>query len=208
MLHEALDEFRLARTQGGISQQQVGVAIGRSDAWVSWTETGANRSLSVVELLAMLACVGREGSLRVYAGAGGLRDAGQVALLTRFRGLISPKWTWRTEVGMPIAGDLRAWDAVMRMSGCTVAVDADTRLRDIQAVDRRVMLKQRDSGVDRAIVLVPSTRTNREALRLAGPDALANYPVPSRQALRALMDGTDPGGNAIVVLPGARRPAG
>ena len=205
MLDEALGEFRRARIERSTSQRQVAVAVGRSDAWVSWTESGRNRGLSVVDLFAMLACVGREASLRVYLGPEGLRDAGQQRLLARLRGLVSSAWTWRSEVGMPIPGDLRAWDCVLRRAGCTIGIDAETRLRDLQAVDRRVMLKQRDSAVDRAIVLVPSTRANREALRIAGPAGLVNYPIPSRVALRALRDGVDPGGNALIVLPEARR---
>jgi len=206
MLDDALAEFRLGRVERGISQQRVAIAIGRSDAWVSWTETGGNRTLSVVDLFAMLACVDREGSLRVYLGGGGLRDSGQVRLLAEFRNLISSAWDWQMEVGMPIPGDLRAWDVVIRAAGCTIGVDAETRLRDLQAIDRRVMLKQRDSGVDRAIILVPSTRANREALRSAGPDALVNYPIRSADALRALRDGRDPGGNAVIVLPRPRPP--
>ncbi|MEX2183293.1 MAG: helix-turn-helix transcriptional regulator [Chloroflexota bacterium] len=204
MLDDALAEFRVARVERGISQQRVAVAIGRSDAWVSWTETGGNGSLSVVDLFAMLACVDREGALRVHPGGGGLRDEGQARVLTQFHSLIAPTWAWRTEVGMPIPGDLRAWDVVIRDLACTIGVDAETRLRDLQALDRRVMLKQRDSGVHRAIILVPSTRTNRDALRSAGPDALANYPIPSPVALRALRDGRDPGGNAVIVLPRPR----
>lgn len=206
MLDDALEEFRSARVERGLSQQRVATAIGRSDAWVSWTESGRNASLTVVDLFAMLACVGREASLRVYLGAGGLRDGAQARLLARLRGQISPGWSWRTEVGMPIAGDLRAWDCVLERPGCTIGIDAETRLRDFQAVDRRAMLKLRDSGVDRAVVLVPSTRANREAIREVAPVALANYPIPSRIALRALREGVDPGGNAIIVLPEVRRP--
>jgi hypothetical protein len=107
---------------------------------------------------------------------------------------------------MPIVGDLRAWDCVLERPGRRIGIDAETRLRDFQAVDRRVMLKLRDSGMDRAIVLLPSTRANREALRSVERVSLANYPVSSRAALRSLREGVDPGGNAIIVLPESRRP--
>lgn len=205
MLDDALAEFHVARVERGISQARVAKAVGRSDAWVSWTESGRNERVAVVDLFAMLARVGREASLRVYLGAGGLRDGAQGRLISRFRELIASAWSWRTEVGMPIVGDLRAWDGVLERPGCTIGIDAETRLRDFQAVDRRVMLKLRDSGVDRAVMLLPSTRANREALRSVGPVALANYPIPSRAALRSLREGVDPGGNAIIVLPEDRR---
>ena len=69
-------------------------------------------------------------------------------LLDRFRGRISPVFTWRTEMPIPIEGDLRAWDVALTAGRLSIGVDAETRLRDVQAVDRRIMLKLRDSGFD------------------------------------------------------------
>jgi Helix-turn-helix domain len=189
-----------------LSQAQVGTSLGRSDAWVSWTETGRNDSLSVVDLSAMLACVGLQLSVRAYPASGGLRDGAQVALLAAFRAIVAPTWGWASEVPMPIPGDLRAWDAVLSRPACRIGVDAETRLNDAQAVDRRVMLKLRDSGVDRAIILVAGTRTNRSVLREFGPAVRTNFPVASAPALKALIAGADPGGNAIVILDLPLRP--
>jgi hypothetical protein len=62
------------------------------------------------------------------------------------------------------------------------------------------MLKLRDSGFDRAIILVAATRANRLAIREVGSGLRANYPVSSRAALLALAAGVDPGGNALIVL--------
>ena len=64
------------------------------------------------------------------------------------------------------------------------------------------MLKLRDSGLDRVVILVPATRTNRNLLREIADSVQSNYPIPSRKALEALMNGRDAGGNSIVVLPG------
>jgi hypothetical protein len=83
----------------------------------------------------------------------------------------------------------------------TIGVEAESRLRDIQALDRRVMLNLRDSGFDRVVIVVAATRTNRTILREIGDSVRSNYPIPSRPALDALVRGQDPGGNAIVVLP-------
>ena len=101
---------------------------------------------------------------------------------------------------MPIEGDLRAWAAALLQTGVRIGVDAETRLRDVQAVDRRIMLKLRDSGFDRAILLVAATRSNRLAVSDAAPIVLPNYPVPARSALRALAAGEDPGGNCLIML--------
>ena len=207
LLQDALEEFHEARVGGSIGQQQVAAALGRSDAWVSWTESGGNAAVSVVQMAQMLACVGLALSLRAYPAGGGLRDAGQLSDLEQFASLVAPTWTWATEVPIPIVGDLRAWDGVLR-GPCSIGVDAETRIRDLQAVDRRVMLKQRDSGISRVVILLPDTRNNRSMLVAAAPAIKVNYPIDSGVALEALRRGRDPGGNAIIVLPKRPRAAG
>jgi hypothetical protein len=74
---------------------------------------------------------------------------------------------WKSEVPIPITGDQRAWDAVVSGSGQgRVAIEAETRLRDIQALQRRVALKRRDDpSIDSVVLLVAGTRGNRFVLR-------------------------------------------
>jgi len=194
-------EFHEARIGSGLSQEAVGHAIDRSDAWISWTESGRNGSLSIVDATRMLACVGLDLSVRAYPAGRGIRDQAQLALIARFKGLVAQRWQWRTEVPIPLPGDQRAWDVVLHAPNLSIGLEVETRLRDIQAIDRRVMLKLRDSHVDRAIILVASTRGNRTTLRELDGSMLANYPISSRRALDALVRGRDPGGNAVVVLP-------
>jgi hypothetical protein len=148
----------------------------------------------------MLACVGLDLSVRAYPAGRGIRDEAQLALIARLISLVQPRWDWLTEVPIPLTGDPRAWDVVLRGSAVTIGVEAESRLRDIQALDRRVMLKLRDSGFDRVVIVVTATRTNRAVLREIGESVRTNYPIPSRQALDALVRGRDPGGNAIVAL--------
>ena len=47
---------------------------------------------------------------------------------------------------MPDRRDLRGWDAVVVAEGWADPVEAETRPTDLQALQRRVALKQRDSG--------------------------------------------------------------
>ena len=148
----------------------------------------------------LLDVLGLELSARAYPGGPGIRDAGQLRLVDRFRGRISPVFTWRTEMPIPIEGDLRAWDVALTAGRLSIGVDAETRLRDVQAVDRRIMLKLRDLGFARAVLLVAATRANRLTLRAVGASLMANYPVPSAVALRSLATGRDPGGNSIILL--------
>jgi hypothetical protein len=161
--------------------------------------------LSIVDASRTLACVGLDLSVRAYPAGKGIRDVAQLALIAHLKSLVERWWDWRTEVPVPLPGDPRAWDVVLNGATVRIGVEAESRMRDIQALDRRVMLKHRDSGLDRVVILVAASRTNRTILREIGDSIRSNYPIPSRQALEALVRGRDPGGNAIVVLPA--RPA-
>jgi transcriptional regulator with XRE-family HTH domain len=200
LLDELLRELREARLADDLSQATVGAAVGLSDSQYSLIERGRHRNVSLVTMSELLSVVGLELSARAFPVGGGVRDAGQLALLERFRERCSRLFAWRTEVPIPIDGDLRAWDAALLAPRLRIGVDAETRIRDVQAVDRRVMLKLRDSGFERAILLVAATRSNRLALRDAGTSLDANYPVPTRRALEALRTGIDPGGNCLILL--------
>ncbi len=81
-----------------------------------------------------------------------------------------------------------------------IGVDAETRARDAQELQRRLTQKQRDGGVDRLILLLADTRHNRAFLRAVGAGFLADFPVSSRHALERLAVSQDPGGNAMVLL--------
>jgi hypothetical protein len=78
--------------------------------------------------------------------------------------------------------------------------EVETRLRDWQALGRRITLKMRDSGIDQVILLVSASRSNREALRVAEASMAAMFPIPARVALKALGEGRDPGGSVIIML--------
>ena len=65
LLDALIHEFHEARMSSAVSQKKIGAAIGRSDAWVSWTESAANSKLSMIELSRMLACVGLDLAARL-----------------------------------------------------------------------------------------------------------------------------------------------
>ena len=151
--------------------------------------------------LALIASVvGLDLPLRTYPAGEPIRDAAQLALLARLRALLPPELRWRTEVPLAIEGDRRAWDAVIEGRGWRLPVDAESRLRDVQAFSRRLALKQRDDRSACVVLLVADTRHNRHVLRLAGPDLAAAFPTPGRAALAALSIGERPPGSAIVLL--------
>ncbi len=157
------------------------------------------RPTTIREYAALGAAVGLDIRLRAYPAGDAIRDAGSQRLLERLHARLHPRLRWSTEVVLPIDGDLRAWDAIIRGEAWRLAVEAETVLDDIQAVERSLALKQRDGGIDHAILLVADTRRNRMALA-AAPGAFAALPLRTRGVLRALGAGRDPGSSGIVIL--------
>ena len=98
--------------------------------------------------------VGLDLSVRTFPNGSPLRDKAHLALLERFRGRLSPKLSVRAEVPLPISGDLRAWDLVILRAGEPIGVEAETRLLDLQAIERKIALKMRDGRIDRVVLLV------------------------------------------------------
>jgi hypothetical protein len=116
-----------------------------------------------------------------------------------FQGRLPSALRWRTEVPIPIDGDRRRADAVVDGSGVEAMVEAETRIDDIQALERRLSAKQRDLGIPRVTLLVADTRHNRSVVA-NNPQLRARFPVTTRVCLGALARGQDPGGDALVFL--------
>ena len=147
----------------------------------------------------MAAAVGLELRLRTYPSGDPIRDAGHRRLLERLRIRLHPALKWRTEVPLPIDGDLRAWDAVILGPGWSIGVEAETVLEDLQAVERRLTLKRRDGRVDRTLLLIADTRRNRAALA-GSMAAFPGFDRAARQVIRALAVGREPRGDAMLIL--------
>jgi hypothetical protein len=128
-----------------------------------------------------------------------VRDRAHLALLGRFRRRLGPGLSWRTEVPMPIAGDLRAGDAAVEGSFGLALVEAETRITDLQAIDRKANLKKRDLAAERLILLIADTPSNRRVIDLH-PELRSSFPVAMRRCLAALAKGEDPGGDSVVIL--------
>jgi transcriptional regulator with XRE-family HTH domain len=193
-------EIHLARVGAGLSLRDVAAASDVSRTMVWRIERGRAPEVPLSAVSRVAAALGLEASLRLYPGGDPIRDAAHVALLGRLRARINGDLRWRTEVPLPTVGDLRAWDATIAGLGFVIGVEAETRIRDLQAVSRKVHLKQKDGELDHVILLVSDTKSNRLALRLGAADLRETFPVDQRDCLRALRDGRDPGGSSIIVL--------
>lgn len=193
-------ELREARVAAGLTQRQLAQAVGISRSEVGRIEAALRVSVSVDRLSQLFAIVGMELSVRAYPAGPPLRDAGHVALLGRFRARVSSGWRWISEVPVDLPGDPRAWDGNLVGADTRIGVEAQTRLRDVQALQRRIEGKRRDSRVDRVLLVVADSRTNRAVLRAAADLLATNYRIPAANALAALASGRDPGGDAIIMI--------
>lgn len=81
-----------------------------------------------------------------------------------------------------------------------VQVEAETRLRDVQALDRKLALKIEDGSAERVILLLADTRTNRAAVRAAKLQLGARFPLGQAEILAALREGRRPAGSGIVMI--------
>jgi transcriptional regulator with XRE-family HTH domain len=194
-------EIRLARRQHALSQQAVGRASRTSRSKVSRVERGRAPRLTIADASAMLAAVGLDLVVRAVPGGDPIRDAGHAALLARFRVRLHRSITWATEVPLPIPGDRRAWDALIGRDQWRVGVEAEMRPGDLQALERRLALKHRDGGTDHLILLLPDTVDNRRFIRAHEPQLRQRFTLPGPAALAMLGAGTEPSGDALVVLP-------
>ena len=192
-------ELREARLGRGLRQTDVAQAATSSHSHVSRLERGLGLA-RVADLARHGAVVGLRLHARFYPVGGGLRDAAQIDLLRRLRARIGDRWRWQLEAPLNIAGDLRAFDALLTLGDVHIAVEAVTGLRDAQAQLRAAALKQRDGNVRRLVLLISATRHNRRALAAAGDLLATALPLRTRATLAALQDGQDPGDNGIVLL--------
>jgi hypothetical protein len=193
-----LVELARAQRAAGVSDEDVAHAC-RMSRWTVARIVAGRRRASVVELAAIGAAVGRDIRMQAYPAGDPIRDAGQQRLLDRLRARLHPSLTIRTEVPLPIEGDLRAWDALIRGAGWRRPAEAETVLDDIQALERRLALKVRDGGVDGLILVIADTRRNRQALA-AAPGSFPAFDRNARRVLAALAAGRDPGGSSLILL--------
>jgi transcriptional regulator with XRE-family HTH domain len=199
LLRRIGEELRVARMASGLSTRAVARLVGVSHTQVIRIERGLAPHVDIDVLARMAAVLGCELSLGVHPVGSPVRDKAHVALLERFAARLHALVDWRTEVPMPIPGDLRSADGVARTSAFGAIVEAETRIDDVQAAERRLRSKQRDLGVPRAILLVADTRHNRNVIRLV-PGLRREFPVDTRRCLAALGRGEDPDGDCLVIL--------
>ena len=193
------EALAVARRSAGLSLREVARRVGVGHALIARAERGDPRTLTI-DLVARIASVlGLELAASLYPGGDPVRDRGHLALLKRLRARLPGNAAWRTEVPVPITGDPRSGDAVLTIPDGDILIEAETRMDDVQAVERRGSAKGRDLGAIRLVLLVADTRHNQRVLR-EHPELRERLPVGTRSCLAALKRGADPGGDCLVVL--------
>jgi transcriptional regulator with XRE-family HTH domain len=193
-------EIREARLAAGVSQADMARAAAISQSRISRIERSIGRGATLVELSRVASLVGLKLWIQCFPALDRIRDAAQLRLLDEFCRRFAPIVVWRTEVPMPMRGDLRAVDGVATMAGCRVAVEAWMRLSDLQAQSRAAELKRRDLGADRLVILLADTPHNRRMLRASERAIRHSFPLGTRAIMSALADGRDPGADGVVLL--------
>jgi hypothetical protein len=190
----------MSRLGSGASIRTAAAAVGMSETMFGRIERGQLRNVTVVQLATACSAVGLKLAGRPWPDGGGVRDAAHARLLQRLRSELPPGTPWRTEVGLPIAGDRRAWDAQFELEQVVVGIEAEVRLVDLQALERRISLKRRDSGIGLVILLVAKTSANRRHLADHRGTLRASFPLDTRAILRAIRASHPPPAGGIVVL--------
>ena len=196
-----LASLRDERMALGFSQRSLAGHLGWSQSEYSRFESGAApyavRFVRVAEAAALL---GLELSVGLHPAGPAIRDKGQQALMGRFRGLLAAAFEVRAEVPFPGPGDPRVWDLVLRLGDVVIGVEAETRVRDVQALVRRMRGRERDGGVDHVILVLSDSATNRrlqDELRLAlGP----SFSGSGRKLRAALRSGRGPFASGVLLV--------
>jgi transcriptional regulator with XRE-family HTH domain len=196
------EEFREKRLAVGISQRTVAHGAAISQSWYSEVEAGIANGLTIIDAARIASVLGLDLSVRAYPGGSPLRDAAHEERLMRFLKHLRAPLSYRLEVPLPALPDRpeqRAWDAVISGAGKRTAVELEMRLRDGQALKRRINVKRRDDPTEAFVLLVADTRTNRRVLT-EHSDLFSDLPRlrPSRAHAALVAGGHPPSGLLLV----------
>src|SRR4051794_16147402 len=197
LVGKLVGELITARRTAGISQVAVAQHVGCSQSEISRLERLVSiDDVSLVRVCEIAAVLGLDVSVGLHPNGDQLRDQGHQRLIARFVARLGNGWRAAREVPFPRHGDPRSWDLVLRSAGLAatsrhqvVGVEAETRIRDVQALTRRIRERERDGGTDVVVLVLSDSAVNRrllpELLDALGP----SFSISPRALLNALKSG-------------------
>ena len=195
-----LSEVRNARMAAGLSQRAVAQALGLSQAEY-WRLENDRVDLDIVRLAEVGAVLGLDLSASLHPAGEPVRDTAQLKLIARFRALLASAWHVMIEAPFPTLGDLRSWDALVRLgSTFRVGVEAETRVRDQQELVRRMRQRELHGGVDEILILLSDSAHNRRLVAELRAALGERYATPPRVLLSALRAGRPLPGSGVILL--------
>jgi transcriptional regulator with XRE-family HTH domain len=202
LVRRRIAELRQLRLSLGVGQTQMAGALSCSVSQLWRLEAGDVGAVTVTRLAEMASVLGHEISLGLHPIGDPIRDKGQQALAHRFDALLSEAWQSTSEVLLPLTGDRRAWDKLLRLAGndYRVGVDLETRIRDIQELTRRTRLRERDGGVDAIPIVLSDSSTNRRLVDELRVTLGRDYTTSPRSILAGLRGGRRLAGSGVVVI--------
>jgi hypothetical protein len=199
-----LEELRIGRIAAGVSIRTVADDLRWSASAATRFLAGQLQDVGVIQLSEVANVLGFEISLGLHPVREPIRDKGQRALGKRFDAMLSTEWTVTDEAPLPIAGDLRAWDKLLRLTDSSppylVGIDLETRITDIQAIVRRTRLRERDGGANEILIGLSDSATNRRLVDDLRASLGDEYKTPPRAILRALRSGQRLVGSGVVLV--------
>jgi len=195
------DELHNTRIALGISQPAVARAAGISSSQLSRLERGENADPSLCAVARSARALGLSLSVRLFPEGSPIRDAGQQRLIERLGILPAAPLRVAREVGLPMPADLRAWDATISDLAELPFADAESRLGDVQALERRLQLKLRDDRRGKILILaVARSRHNEEVLSHEREALRLLLPLDGPAIAKALRSGRLPPASGLIVL--------
>jgi transcriptional regulator with XRE-family HTH domain len=193
-------ELRTARLNLGITQREVGAAIGVSASEISRRELGQARRLTGERLAVHAAAVGLRLSLKLFPVGGGIRDEAQARYIRALLARVRQGWRVTLEAGIPRFGDLRAVDILLISGAARIAVEVITRVGDLQAQLRSARLKARDIGATRLVLVVADTHANARVVDALRSMLAPDFELDARRVLGDLEAGREPSRDALILL--------
>lgn len=196
---ELMGGWRELRLAAGLTQATVAGACSIARSTYADLERGRTKQVTLHRAAIVSAALGQDLSVKLYPAGPPVRDAAHIRLLSDFVERVSPTWRRTYEAPIPIQGDRRAWDLVLA-GAVSIGVEAETRPGDLQALERSIHLKQRDSRLKRVVLVVRGSRRNRLLIRELLPVLRTAFPLGTADVMRALREGRDPRADGLVVL--------